>query len=99
MESSMRELKIESIDFQTTYSVNLLLKVDQNNLIYITAKNCSGEKTIFVSVGYNKGIPYAISSTSFDASNSNMDAEEIKDRVLDWLISEDGSSIIKNAIN
>lgn len=99
MRSSMKELKIESLDVQVTHSVHLALKVDQGSLIYITAENRNGDKKIFVRFGHNPGIPYAISTTSFNAPNSDMDAEEVKNCVLDWLISKDGSSVIENAID
>lgn len=95
----MRELKIESLDINVVHSVNLTLRVGNSSLIHITAENRNGDKTISVRVGYEMGIPYAVSIASFDAPNENMDAEEVKNRVLDWLISEEASSIIKKAIN
>lgn len=95
----MRELRIEKLDVSVTHSVHLALRVSQSNLIYITATNRNGDNAISVRFGYEPSIPYAIGITSFDAPNSDMDAEEVKNRVLDWLISKDGSSVIENAIN
>ena len=95
----MQELKIESLDVKVVHSVNLTLRVNNSNLIYITAENRSGDKTISVRVGYEMGIPYAVSITSFDAPTENMDAEEVKNCVLDWLISEKASPVIEKAIN
>jgi hypothetical protein len=99
MRSSMKELRIEYLEVQNTNVVHLALRVGQSSLIYLTAKNRSGEKEISIRFGYKPGIPYAISTTSFDAPNSDMDGEEVKNRVLDWLISKDGSSVIENAID
>lgn len=91
----MRRLNIESLDARVVNSVHLTLRIDQNDLIYIMAENRQGSKTI--SVRFELSIPYALNHTSFDAPNDNMDAEEVKNRLLDWLLTEEGHIATENA--
>lgn len=90
----MRKLKIEDIDAKVVNSVHLTLRVDQD-LVYIMAENRQGFRTI--SVRFELSIPYVLNHTSFDAPNENMDAEEVKNRVLDWLLTEEGAMATENA--
>lgn len=95
MTTTMFELNIKKINSTVQNCVSFWVESGEEGPLYIEATHTRGTNVVKVQFGSN--ILSCVGSEQFEVPSLDMDEKEVKNAVLDWILTEKGTKTLKKA--